>query len=39
MKTPTLEPVPGGFRIRLRAGDGKRLRVTIPLTDERAAKR
>jgi hypothetical protein len=39
MKTPEIEPVPGGFRVRLRVGAGKRLRVTIPLTDERTAQR
>jgi integrase len=39
MKKPTLEPVPGGFRVRLRVGGSQRLRVTIPLTDERAAQR
>jgi hypothetical protein len=39
MKPPTLEPVLGGFRVRLRVGTGQRLRVIIPLTDERAAKR
>jgi integrase len=37
MKAPTLEPTPGGFRVRLRVGSGQRLRVTIPLTDERSA--
>jgi integrase len=39
MKRPTLEPVPGGFRVRLRIGSGQRLRVTIPLPDEKAAAR
>lgn len=38
-EAPALEPVPGGFRVRLRVGSGQRLRVTIPLTDERAATR
>jgi hypothetical protein len=39
MKAPALEQVPGGFRVRLRVGGGNRLRITIPLTDERAALR
>jgi integrase len=37
MKAPALEPTPGGFRVRLRVGSGQRLRVTIPLMDERSA--
>jgi integrase len=36
---PALEAVPGGFRVLLRVGSGQRLRVVIPITDQRAATR
>jgi integrase len=35
---PTLKPVAGGFRIRLRCGRGKQLRFVIKLANEEAAR-